>query len=556
MTPEAIAAELTDIFRTPTGTMSLQLTQGQCIMAAVQARGLFTNASVGLGKTLVIAVAMAALGGSRPLVLTEASNIPQMTAEFDRYRLHWQIPTQYRLESYESLGPESGATMLDDLQPTALFLDESHKVKAVKDSARARRVDRWRLANPNVPVLALSGSPGDQLATYAHMMIWAVPALASTRGGPIPVDADGRPAGHEFKKFCTRLEEDSAFHDHVWTRIKAAPGVVISEETFTGKPLHIKHTILPTPAEMLPHWERLREFGEAPDGWKLDTGVGEQWQLARCFSNGMYYEHDPRPPKPYLEARKAYFGMCNDLIQDKRAPGGPWDTPGQIAKAILAGRLGGGYRRVYDDWMVMRPTYNPITKTTWLSEAALEYGQAWGTRMSGLAERSRGGSIIWTEQIGVGEQLARMTGWPYYGTGAKNQRGRHISEICKSTSGKIDPIIICSAKSCGTGKNLQHRYSNSLFMSPPPNNDACEQWFGRTHRSQQLMPRVYVELLYGCLEDWCAEQKSEAQARRAQEDLTSDRKILLASHDRASYADGDEDGPAWKRAGRVEVEIT
>jgi hypothetical protein len=553
MTPAEIAAELTAIFRTPTGALSLRPLQGQCLMAASDANGLFTNAAVGLGKSMVIALAMAILGGKRPLVLTEASNIPQMTAEFEKYRLHWQIPTNYRLESYESLGPESGARMLDDLKPTALFLDESHKVKAVKESARARRVDRWRQANPDVPVLALSGSQGDALGTYAHMLIWAVPALASTRGGPIPVDADGRPAGPEFKTWLRKMEEDSDFHDNVWARIKSTPGVVISSETFTDKPLHIRHVVLKTPPEMVEHWQRLREFGEAPDGWVLDNGVGEQWQLARCFSNGMYYEHDPRPPKPYQEARKAYFGMCNDLIQDERAPGGPWDTPGQIAKAIVAGRLHGGYRRVYDDWMAQRPTYNPVTKTTWLTEAALEYAFNWGVRMGALAERSRGGAIIWTEQTGVGEALAANTGWSYFGSGAKDRRGRHISSLCTPTSGKIDPVIICAVKSCGTGKNLQHRYSNNLFMSPPPNNDACEQWFGRTHRSLQTMPHVGIELLYGCLEDWAAEQKAEVEARIAQDDLEAPRKLLLAQHTRTAYpSDG---GPAWVKPNRVEVHV-
>lgn len=553
MTPEAIAAELTSIYRTPTGAMALRPLQGQCLLAATMGSppGLFTNASVGLGKTILIALGMTIIGGKRPLVLTEASNIPQMTAEFEKYRLHFQIPTNYRLESYESLGPESGAGMLDDLKPTALFLDESHKVKAVKDSARARRVDRWRQANPDVPVMALSGSPGDALQTYAHMLIWAVPCLASSKGGPIPVDNDGRPAGPAFRTFIKRMEEDSQYHKRVWDIIKATPGVVISAETFTDKPLHIKHTILPTPAEMLPHWDRLRQFGEAPDGWKLDTGINEQWQLARCFSNGMYYEHDPRPPKHYLEARKAWFGMCNDLIQDERSPGGPWDTPGQIAKAIVAGRLTGGYRRVHEDWLAQRPTYNPVTKTTWLSEAALEWAFNWGVRVGAQAERSRGGAIIWTEQIGVGEALAKNTGWSYFGSGAKDQRGRHISALCTPTSGKIDPVIICSVKSCGTGKNLQHRYSNALFMSPPSNNDACEQWFGRIHRSLQPMERVNIELLYGCMEDWNGELKAEAEARVAETDLEAPRKLLLAKHERCSYPR--EGGPAWEKAGRVEV---
>lgn len=498
------------------------------------------------------ALALAVIGGARPLIFTEASNIRQMTDDLERFRLHWQIPSRYRLESYETLGPDSGAHLLTDYKPTCLILDESQKVKAVKESSRARRVDRWRLANPDVPLLALSGSPGDQFATYAHMLLWAAPDLRADRGGPIPVDDDGRPAGRAFKEFCKRLEEDEAFHEHVWGIIRANPRVVISAETYTDKPLHISHRILPTPPEMIPHWERLRSVGEAPDGWKLDSGIGEQWMLARCFSNGMYYEHVPRPPVPYLEARKAWFGFCNALIEDEHAAGGPWDTPGQIAKAVLAGRLPNG---PLQQWLAVRDTYKPVTTTTWLSRAALEYAKEWGARNAALAKKSSGGCIIWVEQIGVGEELARMTGWPYYGSGAKNQKGGHISQLCRPTTGQIMPVIICSVKSCGTGKNLQYRYNRNLFMSPPSNNDACEQWFGRTHRSMQPEDAVYVELLYGCLEDWMACAKSEKEAIVAEEDLTSPRKMALAQHDRTGYPVGDEAGPAWVKPTRVVVEI-
>lgn len=49
MTPEEIAAALTEIYRTPTGTMALRPVQGLCLLAA-SGGGLFTNASVGLGK--------------------------------------------------------------------------------------------------------------------------------------------------------------------------------------------------------------------------------------------------------------------------------------------------------------------------------------------------------------------------------------------------------------------------------------------------------------------------------------------------------------------------
>ena len=132
--------------------------------------------------------------------------------------------------------------------------------------------------------------------------------------------------------------------------------------------------------------------------------------------------------------------------------------------------------------------------------------------------------------------------------GAKCIFGVVDSEI-RFTSRSGDPY---SSKSCGTGKNLQ-RYSRNLFMSPPSNNKQAEQQIGRTHRSEQHADRVEVEMLYSCLEDWCAYQKAESAAGTAQDDLTSPRKLLLAQHVRCGYPV--DAGPAWEKPGPVVVQI-
>jgi hypothetical protein len=538
LSPEAIAAELTDIYRTPNGTMALRPLQGRILLAAADG-GVFSNAAVGLGKSLCCAIAMTIIGGNRPLVFTENSNVPQMKSDFESYRLHWQMPTYYRLESYDKLGPESGARLLEELKPTCVILDECQKVKHVKESSRARRIDRWRLQYPDVPVIALSGDPGAEFADYAHLICWAVPAARSDRGGWVPVNEEGRPEGPAFRKFCVRLREDEQFHTQFWSWLQGLQGVVISAETFTDIPLEITHTVLDTPAEMEPHWERLRRYGEAPDGWSLVEGPSEQWQMARMFSNGMYYEHVPRPPEDWRQAKKDWYRFCRPLIEDETAPGGPWDTEGQIAKAVLAGQLP---CTEYKRWKALEHTYKPDIRTTWLSRHALEYAHRWGLAATRRASARSGGSIIWVEPIGVGEELSRMTGWPYYGPGAKNARGQHVSLADRNGP----PVIICSVKSCGTGKNLQHRYSHNLFMVPPSNNSDAEQRIGRTHRSGQVDDRVTAEFLYGCVEDWTAVLKAEHEAGTAEKDLTCPRKLSLAEHTRTRYPA--EGGMAWTRA--------
>lgn len=552
MTPDEIAAELTNIYRTPAGTMSLRPLQGRILLGADAAQGVFSNASVGMGKSLMFALLLSVLGGARPLIVTEASSVPQLRADFERYRLHWRMPTYYCIKSYDTLSkrPEE----LDSLRPTFVGLDEGHKVKPYACSGRAKLMDRWRKAHPDVPMAVLSGTPGEAFKDYAHLMVWAVPSLGSDRGGPIPLDpATGRPEGPEFDALVDRLDSDPAFHETWWARVHTWPGVVISSETYTERPLVIRHRVLDTPEEMVEHWSRLRGVGEAPDGWVLDSGIGEQYALARMFSYGMFYEHVPRPPVPYTEARKAWFGMCRDVIEaGEHMHGGPYDTPGQVQAGVIAGKLPSGPLQA---WLAIKDSYKPVVRPVWLSRATLEEMAAWGRERAPLAERTQGGSIIWVDHIGVGNELSRMTGWPYFGDGARAGR-RHISTICKpcGRGERIDPVIICSTKSCGTGKNLQWRYHRNL-MFPTSTCKEAEQRIGRTHRSDQYAPEVEVDMWYGCLEDWVAEQQAESRATASEADLTAPRKLLMARHERTSYPDDETSGTAWKRSSRVEVKL-
>ena len=550
MTPAEIAAELTSIYRTPSGTMALREVQGRILLAADANGGVWSNAGVGSGKTLALALLLAVIGGDRPLILTEAANLPQMKSDFQRLRLHWKIPTYYRLESYHTLSQRPN--FLEDLRPTFVGLDEVQNIKPYKASGRARRVDRWRRAFPDVPMACLSGTPGEMFEDYAHQMVWAAPALRSDRGGPIPVSDEGRPEGPEFKALCRKLREDEAFHAAWWKRLRESPGIVVCDGTNCDAELQIAHTVLPPPADMEAHWRRLREDAEAPDGWVLDTGVGEQYQLARMLALGMYYEHIPRPPVEYTEPRKAWFGMCNRLIDAaESAPGGPYDTPGDVAKAVVGGRLPDGPLKA---WQAVKDTYQPEVRAVWLSRHALDYAVAGGQRQARLATATNGGSIIWTSFIGLGEELSRITGWHYFGDGACDATGRHVDQVCRPCSAgeRIEPVIICSSYSCRTGKNLQYRYSHNLFLSSPSGLKDSEQLLGRTHRSQQPCDVVTAEIVYGCLEDWLSYLKAEATCQENLRDLTATPKLLLAQHDRTSYPKSD-DSLAWKRASRVEV---
>ena len=96
MTPDAIADELTAALRTPAGTMRLQALQAECLLAGEETGGrLFTNAAVGLGKSLMLALLMRLCGGARPLILTEANIVPQMSDEFEKWARRQAIDRRF-----------------------------------------------------------------------------------------------------------------------------------------------------------------------------------------------------------------------------------------------------------------------------------------------------------------------------------------------------------------------------------------------------------------------------------------------------------------------------
>jgi hypothetical protein len=506
----ALADELTSLLRTPQGTMRLRPLQAIALEAMDRVGGLFCAAAVGVGKTLVSALAMTVVGGERPLILTSASIIQQTESDFAALRLHWRLPQFYRLEPYEKLGHPDYLNMLDELQPTCLILDEVHKLKHVGKSARAKRVARWREANPDVPVVCLSGSPGSAVEDYAHLLWWALrDAAAEILPGP--------PGSRELRAFCDALAEDDVAKEEFGAMLARTPGVVISPETYRDTPLEIHHTIVTPPAELEEYFAKLRDFGEAPDGWYLN-GPAEVWLLARHLANGSYEEHIPRPDEDWLDARKEWYRFCRDLIDDPRAPGGPWDTEGQVAIACRAGKLD---RSAYDRWMAVKDSYQPVEQTAWLSTFALEWAEDWGREHAPADTKRGGGAIIWVESIGFGEELAKRTGWPYYASGAVDQKGRLVKNATA-------PVIICSRKACGTGFNLQHRYSRNLFVTPPSGNGDAEQTIGRTHRSGQPQPVVYVEMLHTCIEDWGAIAKAQREARAYEIKLMTPQKLSLA----------------------------
>lgn len=544
--PRALAEELTTLLRTPNGTMSLRPLQARALASADAVRGLFCSAAVGVGKTLIAALAMTVLGGDRPIMFTSGGKamVEKTHDEFAALRMHWRLPTTaYRVESYDKLSDSAGVNLLEELQPTCVILDEAHKLRHVDDSGRARRFARWRELHPDVPVIVLSGSPGARLVEFAHLLWWALPGACADLLPPLG-SADTGFLTTELKAFCDEVEADDTAKAEFHTQFAQLAGVVMSPETYRDTPLEITHHVEVPPDELEEAFAQLRDFAEAPDGWALD-GPAETWMLERALSNGFFDEHVPRPPDDYRAAWKAWSRFCRDTIHDgPRAPGGPYDTPGSVKTAVEKGKLPVG-EPLLREWLEVKPTYKPDKVTRWLSTFALEWAE----------ERARElgpGTIVWTWQPSFGEELSRRTGWSYYGSGARNSKGASI----KNAKAAKHPIVICSVKSCGTGYNLQHQYSKNVVMNPFSNNDWAEQTIGRTHRSGQPAARVVVEMFHSCIADFAAQSKAAREAGSAAILHSTEQKLSLA---KTTWTDEVPDASihsAWRaKADAVEVVV-
>ena len=142
-TPELIR-EMTNICRTPNGTMLLRPAQAITLYEAATLGGVYAALRTGGGKTIVSGLLPFVLAAKRPMLFVPAKLKQKTRAEFAKLRQHWQIPgANYRIESYEKLGMSKHEGMLTAYEPDLIVCDEAQMLKHVHDSARARRMARY-----------------------------------------------------------------------------------------------------------------------------------------------------------------------------------------------------------------------------------------------------------------------------------------------------------------------------------------------------------------------------------------------------------------------------
>jgi hypothetical protein len=559
---EALAAEMTELLRTPPGTcrgckackgtgeMHLRPLQALALLEAGDLGGGFFPLRVGYGKSIIALISSYVLDAKRPLLLNPAGLITKTEKErSETYGPHFIVPKHVRVFSYEKLGRADYANELEDYPPDLIVADEAHKLKN-PDAAVTKRLLRYMENHPETMFIALSGTIMDHsLLEFAHILRWCLKGRA-----PVPL------SDHELAEWASALDvkaprgnEYARYDVGALTRLAdGVPGIAANDDTTRAR-LGFRHRLISTPGIVATaadkddvkasirirgivyaptseskdpgqeDFQRLRGEMKLTDDWELTTPM-EVWAHARQVALDLTYIWSPRPPDAWIDTRKAWTKFIRDALKESTRNGGELDSPLQVRQAVESGHLPGG-QKLLEAWLaerdrLMPDTGKPFTPNVvpvWHGDLALKACAKWA--------RTSGPGIIWTEHTLFARRLAEKTGLKYYGQGGYSDDGEFIDDADPKRS------VIASADANKEGRNLQHNWSKNLITCLEERPGKFEQMIGRTHRSGQQADEVTVDVLIGCMEHLNAWRRLVPAAQAVKDTTGAEQKVLLAYPD-------------------------
>lgn len=551
---------VTDAFRADGGELSLRAVQSAALLEGEECGGLVGSIGVGHGKSLTALLMPEALKAERAVLLVPPELKRQLIErDIPFYSKHFEIPFSRiaGIISYSELSvpvrvrgiPKEWQWLchvavavvhpLALLNPDALICDEVHRIRR-RESARARAVYGWMDEHPTTKFVGLSGSLSKgSLRDYAH-----VARLALGKNSPLPLqfsqlaawaDALDPPRGDKptlnpgalwllcspsganvdagaLASMASGMDSESArsiVRDGYRRRLVETPGWVSTpEQSFDGS-LYIRRRRPKVPSALVKAIDDLRET------WEIgDLQFSEAMHLSQALRRlacGFYYEPvwpNGQRDEEYVEAKKAWAKEVRDRLKWHPAPG--MTTELSCRNAAAAGRW---KSETFEAWEAVRkrfPSEGPPKRAVWLDDYLVRDALAWA--------KDAGEGLIWASDVALGEAVAKAGGFPYFGEGTD----------AGSTNPQKSPIVVCSAKTQGEGKNLQ-AWSRNYVLRPFAGADTWEQVLGRTHRPGQEADEVWFDVAIPIPEAGDAIENAIEVARALKEREGQDQKLLIAT---------------------------
>lgn len=525
---EQLIDRMTELLKTPAGTMRLKPVQAIALYELGTTGGLLGPIQVGGGKELCCMLAARVMFSLHPLLLMPAHLVARSEDEMAAYAVHWRIPTNLRILSYQMLSQANRSETLSMVPPDLFILNEVHRIKN-KNAAVTRRVVRHMAKFPNAKFVAVSGTLlSKSIMDFEHIARWCVKPC------PLPADhgstqewsdaLDEKPGSWNNRepgallKFCNEeeLKEDliTAARRGFRRRLTETPGVVASSGEddvahANGDPITLTVRAISYDQDPIveQHFKKLREEWSTPSGWDFSLAM-EVWRHARTLALGLHYSWDPPPeggPEgPWMMVRRAWKKFVRAQIKASRT----LDSELQVANACDKGALDSAELNA---WRTIQPSYVPKSKADWHCDGALNACQRW---------ISDGPGIVFTDHTFFARELAKRSGCRYFGAGGLDADGAPIE--------KADPnsCVIASRVANSTGRNLQF-WNRALVTAAPANATEWEQMVGRLHRTGQTRD-VTVDVLLGCVENSESWSNAHALAKMTNETMGASQKLLIA----------------------------
>lgn len=532
---QRLQLKLTERLKAPHGARVLWEDQAVALQEIEWYGGIVGGVRVSGGKSTIGFLAASMLPDvPQPLLITPSKSIKtgKVQRAYDEERKHWRVRDDYAWYAYEHLQRDGGLDYLFNLKPGIVILDEAHWAGRY-DTRRTSRIHKYKEAYPHVVIIVLSGSliasrvVNDSLtlchwARRQHSPLPLPTAKATQRFWKLALDIPQRTEPAALRRWCGPGESTVA---GVGRRYYETPGVVCSAgKNVIGTTLNASTELVRlTEPSVLRAFDAIRN-GNQPDGRRIFDADGKStWLQAQTIALGFYYVYDPEPPTDWLDAKRNWTSYCREHIASTDCD---CDTENRVKEHI---RASGDECWPLEDWELVAHKYKLRRKAVWLSRSRVDATQRW-------MDRHKTG-LVWCQFRAFGEALAPK---PYYGSQARCRgSGKYITDHVKGTA------AAASIKVCSEDLNLQHQFTECLYVAPPATGAWIEQSCARFHRFGQPEPEVNMHFWIACAEnrDNLAVAKAREKAAAA---MTGDysRKMLIADWTKEKLKD--LEGPQWQ----------